>query len=415
MPNKLNISIIGCGYIADFYLQSLCSSRNIFNLVSLYDINTDRSALLSRIYGIPVASSIQDILEDKDIHLVINLTGPSSHYEIIVNSLENNKHVFTEKPITLTFEELFHVHNLAKSKKLALWSAPAIPFTPYMKYILNNQLIKYDLTHYILSRFETSPLHKYNPYKWKSPNGIEWPINDELRQGSVIEHSGYLFSFLAFLFGPVKELSSLASIVFEKETRSAFQLPEKFPLGVNHSIGSAYMADGSHCDLIVSECSNMVRRFEIFSEQYKLCIPDLRDDYCPMLFTEDSSWIARQLSRRSNYIYQVFRQLANILPELFAINLANYAPYSYSRLLRISKSYKLQAFRRRKPVDFARPIISLQKIINESEFESINTVNDFCCHITELTIAFADLKEGSYKPKTIYSLTNLQRVIKNTY
>ena len=42
---------------------------------------------------------------DKDIDIVVNLTPPSSHFDISLKSLENGKHVFSEKPVSLTIEE----------------------------------------------------------------------------------------------------------------------------------------------------------------------------------------------------------------------------------------------------------------------------------------------------------------------
>lgn len=41
--------------------------------------------------------SIDDILSDSTIKMIVNLTNPAAHYDVIKSALEHGKNVFSEK------------------------------------------------------------------------------------------------------------------------------------------------------------------------------------------------------------------------------------------------------------------------------------------------------------------------------
>ena len=91
MEDKMNTAVIGCGMISDTYLQSL-KQFSILQIDSCCDLNEDRAAAMAGKFGIR-ARTLDDILEDKNIELIINLTNPSAHYGITRRALEAEKHV----------------------------------------------------------------------------------------------------------------------------------------------------------------------------------------------------------------------------------------------------------------------------------------------------------------------------------
>ena len=60
----------------------------------------------------------------KIVDLIINLTIPSAHKKIIIDSLNSGKHCFTEKPLAMNFNEGQEIASLAKQKKLLLVLLP---------------------------------------------------------------------------------------------------------------------------------------------------------------------------------------------------------------------------------------------------------------------------------------------------
>jgi predicted dehydrogenase len=71
-----------------------------------------------------VYPSLEAILADEEVDLVINLTIHSAHVEVITTCLHVGKHVYSEKPMTLTSEEAWKLVALAEEKGCRLGSAP---------------------------------------------------------------------------------------------------------------------------------------------------------------------------------------------------------------------------------------------------------------------------------------------------
>ena len=100
----MNIGIIGCGAISNQYMIGLNKNKKVLKVLACADLDSERSEVFSKEHNIS-KFSVDDLLENNDIDLIINLTPPSSHFEISLKSLENGKHVFSEKPISLSIEE----------------------------------------------------------------------------------------------------------------------------------------------------------------------------------------------------------------------------------------------------------------------------------------------------------------------
>lgn len=66
--------------------------------------------------------SLEDVLADSEIELVIVGTPNATHYEFAKRSLEAGKHVLVEKPISATVAEARELGELAKSKGLVLYA-----------------------------------------------------------------------------------------------------------------------------------------------------------------------------------------------------------------------------------------------------------------------------------------------------
>lgn len=102
----MKLGIIGCGVISRIYVRDL--QRLYSDLVSIEAVanaSMDKAKKLAEEFQIPVVCSVDELLERKDIELVINLTPPKVHTEINRKVLNAGKHVFCEKPFALSVEE----------------------------------------------------------------------------------------------------------------------------------------------------------------------------------------------------------------------------------------------------------------------------------------------------------------------
>ena len=111
-----NIGLIGCGNIAETYFKSQDYFNNI-NFVACADINqvsADECAEQNNI----LSMSVDDLLNNEDIDIVLNLTIPKAHYEVSERALNAGKHVYSEKPMAIKLSDAKKIIELAKKNKL---------------------------------------------------------------------------------------------------------------------------------------------------------------------------------------------------------------------------------------------------------------------------------------------------------
>ena len=120
--SKLGIGIVGCGNIAMTYLRNASLFAGL-EPRACADVLPAQAALRAEEFGLR-ACSVEALLADPDIDLVLNLTVPAAHYDVTLAALGAGKHVFMEKPLALSSEEGERLVAEARRRGLALGSAP---------------------------------------------------------------------------------------------------------------------------------------------------------------------------------------------------------------------------------------------------------------------------------------------------
>jgi predicted dehydrogenase len=121
--NKVKIGIIGCGTISSIYMQN-CKKYEILDLIACADIDPERAKAQAEKFGIPRVYSVDELLADPEIEIVVNLTIPAAHAEICRRALEAGKHVYVEKPLAVEKEDGEALLKLAEAKGLRVACAP---------------------------------------------------------------------------------------------------------------------------------------------------------------------------------------------------------------------------------------------------------------------------------------------------
>lgn len=119
---KMKVAIVGCGVISHVYAKSISENFKILELAACFDRHPERMEALSE-YGMK-PMSFEEILEDKSIEMVLNLTSPKGHYDLTKRALLAGKHVYSEKTMTITYEESKELCDLADRMGVRLGSAP---------------------------------------------------------------------------------------------------------------------------------------------------------------------------------------------------------------------------------------------------------------------------------------------------
>tara|TARA_R110000782_G_scaffold137977_17_gene230485 strand:+ start:619 stop:1599 length:981 start_codon:yes stop_codon:yes gene_type:complete len=123
---KPKIAIVGCGYwgknlVRNYYeldsLACICDS-DINNVKAI----TDKYTVESR--------EFHEVLKSDDVDGVVISAPAETHYKLALEVLQNNKHVFVEKPLSLDYEEASELVKLAESKGLVLMVGHLLQYHP---------------------------------------------------------------------------------------------------------------------------------------------------------------------------------------------------------------------------------------------------------------------------------------------
>lgn len=209
----MRIAIVGCGYVADYYLATLPNHRGV-TLAGVCDRDPERAVRLAERHGVPRYPSLEAILADASVGLVVNLTNPRSHFEISRAALEAGKHVYSEKPLATSFEDAERLVALAESRGLLVGSAPCTVLgetAQTMWRALREGRIGTPRLAY--AEMDDGPIPLLAHQTWRSASGAPWPAKDEFEVGCTLEHSGYVLTWLTAFFGPARRVTSSAHVL----------------------------------------------------------------------------------------------------------------------------------------------------------------------------------------------------------
>lgn len=141
---KVKTAIVGCGMISNIYIKNLKNLFYIIDLISVCDMNAEAAGQKAKLYGIDKIMTLEEVEKSEEIELVVNLTGPAAHYEVIKRMLLAGKHVYTEKMLATDLEKGRELMELARIKNRYLGIAPDTVLGAGLqtaKYVLGKGLI----------------------------------------------------------------------------------------------------------------------------------------------------------------------------------------------------------------------------------------------------------------------------------
>ena len=204
----MRVGIIGCGNISETYFE--CQNLfNNFTIVACADINIEAAKNSAEKYNVK-AFSVDDILANDDIDVIINLTIPSAHKEIIMKSLNAGKHCFSEKPLAMNFNEGLEISKLASSKNLYVGCAPDT-FLGAAGQKARSLIEDKKIGDVVLGTFN---LMSHGMEHWHpNPDFFFKP-----GAGPVFDVGVYYITQLVNLIGPIKSISSLSGTATPERT-----------------------------------------------------------------------------------------------------------------------------------------------------------------------------------------------------
>ena len=198
MNKVFKVGLIGCGHIAETYFRAEKYFNNI-KIIKCADINLKAARKCSKVYGVKFLS-VNEILKDQEVEIILNLTIPKAHYEISKKALLNGKHVYSEKPLAINLKDGKELLKISRRKKLYLGNAPDTflggGIQKSKELVEKNIIGKIKLGNAVFA-FPGIQSYHPNPEPWFA----------KLEGGPVIDMGPYYITALVNLLGPARKVS----------------------------------------------------------------------------------------------------------------------------------------------------------------------------------------------------------------
>jgi len=209
MSDKVRLGVVGCGAISSAYL-GMAKNFPIVEVAACADLDVSRAKAQAERFQVARACSVDELLDDPSIQIVLNLTVPKAHVPVALQAIAKGKHTYCEKPLGVNREEGLKVLAAAKAKNVLVGCAPdtfmGAGIQTARKLIDEGAIGKpISFTAFMLSRghetWHPSPEFYY-----------------EVGGGPMFDMGPYYLTALLNLLGPVKRISGGASIAISPRT-----------------------------------------------------------------------------------------------------------------------------------------------------------------------------------------------------
>ena len=283
---RTKIGIIGCGNISGIYLKSDKTFNNL-QLVACADLDRDRARAKAAEYNIK-AYTVDELLADPEIEIVINLTIPAAHAEVSTAAVQAGKAAYSEKPFALTRADGEALLKLAAAKGQRVGCAPDTFLGGGLqtcRKLVDDGVIGVPVA---ATAFMMSRGHEHwhpNPDFYYQPGG-----------GPMFDMGPYYLTALVAILGPVRRVTGLTRASFaERLITSQPKYGQVIKVEVpTHVAGLLEFANGAIGTIITTfdVKASQLPRLELYGSEATLSMPDPNTFGGPvrMRSASDSDW-----------------------------------------------------------------------------------------------------------------------------
>jgi predicted dehydrogenase len=116
---RLRIVLCGAGHWGPNIIRILLDDRRV-ELAAIVEVDGPRRTSLAERYPVPVTDSLDAWLADRSVSAVMIATPAATHAPLVRAALDRGKHVFVEKPMTLSAAESHQLCDVAAAAGLVL-------------------------------------------------------------------------------------------------------------------------------------------------------------------------------------------------------------------------------------------------------------------------------------------------------
>ncbi|HLG62368.1 MAG TPA: Gfo/Idh/MocA family oxidoreductase [Ktedonosporobacter sp.] len=269
MQPKTNIGIIGCGQISSVYLEAP-RTFDILSVAACADIAMERAQAQAQRFGVPRACSVEELLADQQIEIVVNLTIPKAHAKVSEAILQAGKAVYSEKPLAIDRAQGQALLDTAHARELRIGCAPDTFLGGGIQTCI--QLINEGQIGTPVAA--TAFMMNHGPEHWHlDPDFYYQP-----GAGPMFDMGPYYLTALIAMLGPVRRVTGSTHMASSERTITS-QLKYGTKIIVNtptHVAGVIDFVSGAVGTIITSFdiWSHRLPRIEVYGTEGTLSVPD---------------------------------------------------------------------------------------------------------------------------------------------
>jgi predicted dehydrogenase len=265
----VKVGVVGCGTISGIYLKNSKLFES-FDVVACADILPERAAARAEEYGVPKSCTVEELLDDPAIELVLNLTIPAVHAEVSRAALAAGKSVYSEKPLAVTRADGRRLLDLAAERGRRIGCAPDTFLGGGLqtcRKLIDDGWIGEPVA-------ATAFFASHGPEGWHPDPDFYYQPG----AGPLFDMGPYYLTALIHLLGPVRRVAAAARISTPERLITS-QPKYGTTIAVNtptHVTGVLDFASGVIGTVITSFdiWANNLPRIEIYGSQGTLSVPD---------------------------------------------------------------------------------------------------------------------------------------------
>lgn len=265
----VKVGIIGTGNISTIYLKNGAWLKPI-EIVAVSDLDLKKASAQANAFNISKVYSVDEMLTDSTIEIVLNLTTPEAHGPVAMAALEAGKSVYNEKPLSLTRDEAQKMLALSKQHGLRVGCAPDTVLGAGIqtcRHLIDTGAIGKPVA---AAAFVMGPGHESwhpNPAFYYQPGG-----------GPMFDMGPYYLTALINLLGPVTAVSGMNTTGQAKRTITSQPLAgQQIEVRVpTHVAGLMTFENGAVGTMVASfDVAGHEHPFiEIYGTEAALSVPD---------------------------------------------------------------------------------------------------------------------------------------------
>jgi predicted dehydrogenase len=188
--SAIKLGVLGAGLFANAVLLPAIQKAADVQLTGIASAGGLHAAHAAKKFGFQYATSSEDeIINDPNINTVAILTRHDSHADLVVKALKAGKHVFVEKPLAITPEQLAKIVKQLKTGNYQLLAGFNRRFAPLAQ----------KLSEFYAGRTEPLYIH-YRVNAGYIPL-THWTQDPEIGGGRIIGETCHFVDFITFLAG----------------------------------------------------------------------------------------------------------------------------------------------------------------------------------------------------------------------